>query len=255
MKKVLLISYYWYPWNTSGSFRWLHISEYLNIHTVLTAKPSSKAFLDETMPRGKAKIILKLFKIPAALWGVIITPIVLAMSLFYDKVIFTIPPEMLLLPAWLCELLGKDVYVDVRDKIDRPTQPLKKVVPFYHWLYQNIKNSCVTMHYFDVSKPIIRHGYDDITKLPEEQCDNPAIYDKFYIRKRLSYKKYCEMLARGGVRVYEGNFKHYTSSSVITLRHLDNRIIGKSNLHKELFEFEPESWKQISNQMKEFLNI
>jgi len=245
--KILLVSYYWYPFNTAGSFRWLHLSNYLSIHSLITSKKPCKGFIDTTMPRGKIKVIIRLFKLPAILWGIIITPIVLIYSLFFDKIIFTIPPESLLLPAWICQLFGGRVYIDMRDSIDRPTQPNKWFISVYNWLYRRIKNACVTMQCFDPTKPVIRHGYDNIKK-STLKLKNVVIQESSF-----NYQKYCLCLRNGMGRDYGESFDHYTSSSVITLRHLGNPI--KGNLHPELFEFEPQSWEEISKDMAKFLGI
>ncbi|MFX0134131.1 MAG: hypothetical protein ACFFDN_10855 [Candidatus Hodarchaeota archaeon] len=246
--RLLLVSYYWYPWNTSGAFRWLHLSEFIDIATVFTSKRPCKGFFDETMPKGRTKFIIRMFQLPAALWGFAITPIVFAMSFFYDKIIFTITPESLLFPAWILQICGKVVYVDMRDKIDRHTQPHKWLVPIYQRLYKRIKNVCVTMQCFDETKPVIRQGYD--------------VSNKFYVpwqelilnyNNRISYSKYCQLLIDGHGRDFGEGFDHYTSSSVVTLRHLGNPI--KGNLHPELFEFEPQSWEEISKEMSKFLGI
>jgi hypothetical protein len=239
---MLVVSYYWHPWNTSGSFRWLHLSQYLKFD-VLTSKKPCGGFYDGTMPMGQTKRLVRIGTgLPACINGIVLS--IASWFIRADRYVYTCPPETLLLGAWINQLLGRKVYVDMRDAIDRPTQPHKWFVPVYQWLYKRIKNVCVTMQFFDPSKPVVRHGYDALKK----KFDNNYFIDQSY-----DYAKYCTLLESGSGRNFGEGFEHYTSSSVITLRHLGNPIRG--NLHPELFEFEPESWEIISQKMKRFLEL
>lgn len=167
--KILLISYYWYPWNNSGSFRWLHLSKYLDIHTVLTCKRPRNSFLDKTIPRGRTKKVIRLFRLRPILWSIAIIPIVAILLLNrYSKVVVSSPPEMSITVAWLVQILGKCCVLDIRDMINRESQSCKKLIPFYQWFYNKIKNVCVCMQFFDPTKQVIRHGYDDIFDKDEQ---------------------------------------------------------------------------------------
>ena len=76
-----------------------------------------------------------------------------------------------------------------------------------------------------------------------------------FIDYKYTYKYYCYLLSQGLGRDYsDPKFKNYNSSSVVTLRHLGNPITGAENLHPECFEFEPQSWAEIAEQMKEFID-
>ena len=156
--RTLLICNTWYPWHNSGTFRWLHLSQYINF-AVLTTKRPSRGFNDDTMPQGR---YTKLYRhgnmLPAFLAGLYLS--ICSLFIRADKYIYTCPPETLLFGAWLNQLLGRKVYVDMRDKLDRHTQCHKWAIPFYRWLYKRIENVCVAMQFFDESKPVIRHGYD-----------------------------------------------------------------------------------------------
>jgi len=243
--KTLLICNTWYPWHNSGTFRWLHLSKFIDF-AVLTTKKPRQGFYDDTMPKGNCK---KLYRcgsmLPAFLAGLYLS----FRSLFIraDKYIYTCPPESLLLGAWLNQLLGRNVYVDMRDKIDRHTQCHKWAIPFYRWLYKRIKNVCVCMQFLDPEKTVIRHGYDDIDK--DETLFTTVLDGK------LCYRSYCGFISCGYYRDYSDiKFKNYNSSSLVTLRHLGNPIKGKENLHPECFEFEPQPWSEIAEQMNEFLS-
>jgi hypothetical protein len=241
---TLLITNYWHPYNNSGAFRWLHLSQYLKLN-VLTAK-RNKGFYDITMPEGVCKRLYRHgSNLPAILGGLYLS----LWSIFIraDKYVYTTPPESMLVGAWINQLLGREVYVDLRDAIDRHTQPHKWLLPLYQWLYRRIKNVCVCMQFYDSSKTVIRHGHDDIKR-------NGISYNgKIY--ERLSYHYYCCYLSCGYGKDYsELKFKNYNSSSVVNLRHLGNPIEGKGNLHPECFEFEPQPWIEIAEQMNEFLS-
>jgi len=238
---MLLITNYWYPWNNSGAFRWLHLSKYIDFD-VLTSKRSNKGFYDNTMPERNTEIYRYGNRLPAILSGLYLS--IISWFVRADKYVYTSPPETLLVGAWINQMLGREVYVDMRDAIDRPSQPHKWLIPIYRWLYRRIKNVCVTMKFFDESKPVIRHGYD-IEYKNSDYFNN--IVDKNY-----DYATYCNLLRSGTGRDYGEGFDHYTSSSVVTLRHLGNPI--KGNLHPELFEFTPQPWGEIAKEMKGFLN-
>jgi len=258
---ILLITNYWYPWNASGTFRWLHLSKYIDFD-VLTSKKPNSGFYDETLPVPKCG---RLFRFGKSLSAVVSGLYLSIVSWFIraDKYIYTCPPETLLIGAYVNGLLGRQVYVDMRDKIDRHTQPHKWLIPLYQWLYKRIKNVCVCMRFFDPEKTMIRHGYDSLTKKDGrvEIIDNR--YNESYwwqmptgylTTRSFNYKTYCDSLSFGYGRDYSDiKFKNYNSSSLVTIRHLDNPIIGKENLHPECFEFEPESWQQIAEKMKKFL--
>ena len=245
--KILLITNYWYPWNTSGTFRWLHLSKYIDFD-VLTSKKPNKGFYDETLPSGKYNRLYHYgHNIPAFLSGIYLS--IIAVFIRADKYIYTCPPETLLFGAWINQKLGRKVYVDMRDKIDRDTQPHRWSIPIYQWFYKRIKNICVCMRFFDPEKTVIRHGYD--------------VTDRFYHgvkkllnNKYLKYSEYCCALIDGYGRDYwHPKYYNYNSSSVVTLRHLGNPIKGQENLNPECFRFKPESWKQISIEMKKFLQL
>jgi len=245
---ILLVCNNWYPWNNSGTFRWLHLSQYIDF-AVLTTKRPSKGFYDDTMPQGR---YTKLYRhgnmLPAFFGGLYLS--ICSLFIRADRYIYTSPPETLLFGAWLNQLLGRKVYVDMRDKLDRHTQCHKWAIPFYRWLYKRIKNVCVAMQFFDESKPVIRHGYDI-----DKKNDNKFPVYLINIQPKQNYDHYCQNLKHGMGRDYsDSRFKNYNSSSLVNLRHLDNPILGKENLHPECFEFEPEPWSKIAEQMNEFLS-
>ena len=248
MSNILVITNYWHPWNNSGTFRWLHLSKYIDFD-VLTSKRPGKGFYDDTMFETNTKIYRYGNRLPAFLSGLYLS--IISWFIRADKYVYTSPPETLLVGAWVNQMLGREVYVDIRDKIDRGHQRHKWLIPIYQWLYKRIKNVCVCMQFFDKNKPVIRHGYDDI-----EKCnDNFPSRIMLNGSEKLTYAMYCVMIQKDAGRDYSGrDYKDDNSLSLVTLRHLGNPILGKENLHPECFEFEPESWEKIAEQMKGFLN-
>ena len=244
--KILLITNYWYPWNTSGTFRWLHLSKYIDFD-VLTSKKPNKGFYDETLPSGKYNRLYHYgHNIPAFLSGIYLS--IIAVFIRADKYIYTCPPETLLFGAWINQKLGRKVYVDMRDKIDRDTQPHRWSIPIYQWFYKRIKNVCVCMRFFDPEKRVIRHGYD-VEK-------NSTVFGEAFLNLKHNYKSYCDFIQIGYSRDYSDiKFKNYNSSSIVTLRHLGNPIKNGENLHPECFEFEVESWEEIAKQMTKWIGL
>ena len=129
-RKILLITNYWYPWNCSGSFRWVHIGEHLEFD-VLTCKKPRKGMYDETMPGKNHRVFRHGRNLPALLFGLFITCFVIFIRKNYQKIIFSSPPESLLIPAWICQKLGSDVYIDVRDDIARKNNTNKRTFPVH----------------------------------------------------------------------------------------------------------------------------
>lgn len=248
--KILLVAYYWYPWNNAGSFRWLHLSRWIPITTLITSKKAKNSFYDETMPQGRAKILIRWFKLRPAIWAIVMTPVIIVAGLFHQKIIVTIPTETLLLPAYILQCLGKSVYVDLRDAIDRKRQPLKILIPVYRGLYRRIKKAVAVWRFLDPNAVTIRHGYEEI------RAKNwVKRFDTFESKNRMRYKEYLQRLSE----VYCVDITHkepgYATSSISTYLKYNVRIIGADLLHKECFEFEPQPWEEIAREWWEYLGL
>jgi len=235
--KILLISYYWYPYNNSGTFRWVNFSKHMDFD-VLTCRKPRKSFKDYSIVSGKYYEGVYRFGayLPAVAWGFIAPFIALFMK--YDFVIVTCPPESGLFGAWILQLFGKKVLVDMRDSIDRERQPLKRFINIYKFLYSKIINVIVASGFFDPSKPIIYSGYEDIKGT------------KFvgYYQGRVARKWYRYNLECGLVPDQSNKPSGYWSGSAQTLRHLGYPI--NNVLHEEFYSHELQSIKQSTEKLK-----
>jgi len=100
-KKRLLITHYWYPFNNSGTFRWLNLARHIDFD-VLTSKKPRKEFYDETIPRRGRRVFRYGSRLPAVLSGLYLS----FRTLFkrYDTYIITSPPESLIIGAFILQL-------------------------------------------------------------------------------------------------------------------------------------------------------
>lgn len=188
MMKTLLITNYWTPYNDAGTIRWWNFAKYIPLDVLTTRR--TRGLYDETLEeRGHNIQRVRNFSNISCLNGLLLS----IHSLFAkaDIYVFTTPSETLLLGAWLNQLLGRKVVIDVRDKIDRPHQPVKLLVPLYKWLYQRIKNVVVVDKVVDDTKSIIQHGHDSLRLKYNKQYPMP--------KGRFIHKDYNEMLQRGFV--------------------------------------------------------
>lgn len=243
--KTILIAYYWYPWNNSGTLRWLRLIQYLNMNIdVMTSSYPVKSFIDQSLPKIECKVMrYGKKKMPAVLWG-LIYPFRILFSK-YNNIIITAPPESLIIWAYIFQLFGKNVVLDLRDSIDRKHMHLKILKPLYKFFYIRIKNVVVCMRFLDESKPVVYHGYEDITK--------PKIHKMcFKDYHRMTFYKYHKLLSEGYYPDLSSKPNGYSSSCIHTLKHLGLPINNKY-LNKEVFELIPISWEESANQMEVIL--
>lgn len=245
--KILLVTNYWRPWNTSGTFRWLHLSRWMDFK-VLTSKRPKKGFEDETTPDyGKPVIRFPLcYRLPAILSGFILS--IVSCFVRADIYIYTCPPEALLFGAWINQRLGRKVVIDLRDKIDRRDQPLNFMVNIYRWVYSKFWNTVTTMQHFDPNAYCIPAGYAMNWK-------SNRYHGRFIdCTVRYNYHQYKLMLEHGmGIDFTKNLVGHYTSSAVAELLHLGNTIKGSDKLHSDLFRSLPDSYQELAEQYKEHL--
>lgn len=206
---TLLVTNYWYPYNSPGAIRWLRFGEYMEFDVLTSHKPY-RGFKDYTIPFTDKKVTRFGWNIPAILWGFFILPILLFKK--YKTYIITSPPESLLFTAWVLQSLGRNVIVDMRDAIDRPTQSRRYLINFYSFFYRKLKNVIVCWKLIDETKPIAYHGYEDINSVYK--------FQGFYTNTRLTYAEYIDRLKHGKVQDFRGRPKGYAFSSCHTIKKL-----------------------------------
>ena len=244
--KTLLITNYWTPYNSSGTFRWLMLNKYLDFD-ILTSKKPKKGFYDETLPKSNGRTYRHGSSLYAILSGLYLS--IISWFIKADVYVYTIPPESLLFGAWVQEkILRRKVIIDLRDKIGRKYMPLRILAPIWNLLYKSMRTKVTTMRYFDKDAILIRHGY------MVEELFGEMLIDSYLGCKRYDFETWIRLVRLGAGIEYTDPIKHYTSSSILTFRHLGSNIKGGENLHPELFSFEPESWKAIAKKWKIVLN-
>ena len=164
--KNLLITAYWFPWNTPGTMRWLQIGNYLQFNVLTSGRPRT-GFIDNTLPmnidRPSRLVLMFGNKLPAWFWG--LRSIFHIPKFKYDTYIFTSPPESLIVSAWIMEkVFRRKVLVDMRDSIDRENQKAPWMNWLYRWFYNGMNNVIVAWQFLDEFKFAIHSGYDEIRK-------------------------------------------------------------------------------------------
>lgn len=243
--KTLLVTNYWYPYNTSGAFRWVLIGEHLDFD-VLTSKKPRGGMYDETMPGESHKTYRYFSNFPAILFGIFILPVVLYYSFRYDKIIFTSPPESLLITAWICKLFGIDIYVDMRDEIGRlnDTNKWKFLSGVWWWFYRRLKNRVAVNEVISEYDIIIRHGYMDLKARFKSW--------KFIPFERLDYKTFKDCLELGMIPNYKKRLKDRTPSTFYTLRKYFKNL-PKHFDDERMYDWELLSYKEIAKQWEDYL--
>jgi len=241
--KTLLISYYWYPYNNSGTFRWANFSKFIDFN-ILTCRRPLRSFIDYSIqvPYDKRYKDVRKFGayLPPWVWG-LIAPLLILFSR-YDLYIITSPPETMLFGAWFLQLLGKNVIVDMRDAIEREKQPIKKLTRFYKYFYKRINNVIVAFQFFDPTKKVIYSGYEDIIG---------ATAFKGYYSKRLRSRNYLYKLTQGFIPDQSKKPVNYSSGSAQTFRYLGFPI--NKNLHPEVYNHKLCSVKDSAKKYSNYL--
>ena len=242
----LLVTNYWYPYNNTGAFRWVHIGQHLYFD-VLTCKKPRGGMRDETMPGISHKTYRYFSNLPAVLFGFFIIPFVLYYRSRYNKIIFTSPPESLLIPAWICQKLGSDVYIDMRDEIGRlnNTNSWKFLSEIWWWFYRRLKNRVAVNEVITERGTIIRHGYMELNRKPSGSW----IFIPF---KRYSYSEFKFNLKAGLVPDYRERPKDRTPSTFYTLRKYF-KYLPKHFDDARMYSWPLFSYKEIAKQWEELL--
>ena len=240
--KILVITNYWKPWNTSGTMRWLQLSKYIDLDVLTSRKPKG-GFYDETLPGSSARVYRYGWNLYACISGCYLA--CRAILRKYDLYIFTSPPETFIAAAWIFQTLGRRVILDVRDRIDRKNQKLKFMIFVYHYFYRKINKKVVSFQFLDNEAEVVRSGYDGwIRKIT---------YDWEFIRPdRMIYDHYISGISCGHIPDYRNKPKGYGSSSFINLLYLGFKDLPR-HFHPEVHDQPIISWKESAEQMKQML--
>ena len=209
--KILLITNYWKPWNTSGTMRWLQMSRYIDFD-VLTSRIPRGGMYDETLPQSRARV----FRFGSGLYAFLSGLCLSFLSWFrkYDLYVFTAPPEILIIGAYILQKMGRKVILDMRDIIDRPFQKLRIMIPVYKFFYKRVKNKTVSFQFFDETAQVVRSGYiDGLERKTGDWCFNRGT-----LGLRHCYTGYIRCLNAGLIPKFRE--RNYSSSSFINLLHL-----------------------------------
>ena len=201
---------------------------------------------DETLPASNAMVFRYGYNLYAVLSGLYLT--FRALFRKYDLYIFTAPPEIFIIGAYIFQRLGRRVILDMRDTIERPFQKLKILTPIYKFFYKRVKEKTVSFQFFDETAQVVRSGYANITLLTE--CQGQWRYIKH--KNRLSYEDYLDCLSVGLIPEFRKKSKNYSSSSFINLLHLGFKGLPRF-YHPEVHEQPVISWEESARQMKQIL--
>lgn len=237
--KVLLITNYWFPWNNAGTMRWLHFGKYLDFDVLTSNKPRN-SMLDFTLPDPQKKVCRFGNNLPAVVWG-FVAPFV-ALTKKYDVYIVTCPPESLLIGAYVLQLFGKKVLVDMRDSIKRERQPIKWLVPVYQFFYNKIKHAVVCWKFISPDKPVVYHGHESVPKVKYVGSYN----------ERVNYASFIQLLKSGLIPDQHNKPNGYASQTIHTLLYLGFPI--SQNAHPEAYTIVPRDYKYRSAEMKAIIN-
>jgi len=247
---TLLITNYWFPWNTSGTMRWLHIGRYLDFDVLTSWKPR-KGFWDLSLPFSLHEVKRFGNRLPAVLWGFL--------AIFhipirkYDTYVFTSPPESLIISAWILEkIFRKKVLVDMRDSIDRKNQKLPLFNWVYKFFYRWMNNVVVCWQFLDEDKFAIHHGYDEIDCAVSEPTYQNS--DEWGDYMRYDYQTYLNRLSLGILPDYKSknvDWKKYAASSYPTIRKMG--FTANVEMHPETKSFPLRNWEEVSKLFELYL--
>ena len=249
--KTLLITNYWYPYNHSGTMRWLQLANAGLEFDVLTQRKPREGFIDETLPMVDRRKITFLSNIPAVLWGFLV--ILRVIFTRYDTYIFTQPPSTLVFPAYIMQLLRRNVILDSRDHMETWDNPFREYfLPALRPTYLKIKNRVVSMQHFDYSAYVIRSGYLSLTRKFDDWVFDPW-------SKRRNYRQYIRSAEFGIITDYrnrpicKATGYPYGSSSFCTLRYLGYKNLPEY-FHPEVHNCKLNSWEEAVELYKNYIS-
>ena len=249
--KVLLITNYWYPWNTSGTFRWLQMGRYIDFD-VLTSKKPREGFKDETLPFYDRRVFRFGYSLPAVVSGLYLA----IRAIFirgYGVYIFTVPPFTMAIGAYILQLLGRRVVIDIRDNGDNKNNHWKLVTKICQYFQNKIKHRTTCMQFMDEQATRILSGYNPEL---EEGYGNPFYwFEHIKLKDRNSYEDYNLSLELGQVPDYRKRINGvYNCSSYQNMLYLGFKGLPTDCIHPECVRQPVQSWKESAKQMKEYLD-
>jgi len=246
--KVLLITNYFYPWNTSGSLRWVQFGRYMDFD-VLTSKKPRGGFHDTTLPQGKDRRIYRHGSgLPAVVSGLYLA----IRAIFirgYGVYIFTVPPFTMAIGAYILQLLGRRVVIDIRDNGDNKNNHWKLVTKICQYFQSKIKHRTTCMSFMDEGATRILSGYD------ENLITSYSGNWRFVENRRRLYEFYYLTLKYGEIPDYRKRINGvYNCSSFVNLLYLGFKGLPTDCIHPECLNQPVQSWKESAKQMKEYLD-
>ena len=158
--KILLITYYWEPFNHSGTFRWYHFGQHIDFDVLTSTKPR-RAMYDTTIPKLDKRVYRYGLNLRPLLWGLRTNNYLRDFQ--YDLYVFTAPPYSLVWVAYRLQRRGKKVLVDLRDSIPYPQQKWYERIlnPFYKYWLSKIKNITKCYDFIYQKGRTVYNGYKD----------------------------------------------------------------------------------------------
>jgi len=250
--RVLLITNYWYPWNSPGTMRWLQLGRYLDFD-VLTSKKPRKGFKDETLPRGRGRRIYRHgSNVPAVVGGLYLS-LHSVFSSGYDVYIFTSPPFTLSIGAWLLQKMGKKVVLDVRDNQDAKGNRWKLTAKLCDYFRGKVKNRTTSFQFLDEGAKRILSGYAREVDMDDRSYTYAWTFIPCY---RQSYSLYNAGLHFGKIPDYRKRQKKgYGVSSFVNLLYLGFKGLPTDYLHPECVNQPIRSWEESANQMRKYMEV
>jgi hypothetical protein len=223
----------------------LGMNKYLKAD-VLTSRQPVKSFKDYTIPDHSycVKRIGKNWI--AKLWGLLAPLLALRFIMRYKQIIITSPPETLILWAYLLQLAGKDVILDMRDSYYRKEMKLKFLIPVYACLYKKVRHKVVAFQFISSRATVIYSGHDSLIR----KTDSPAYY--YTPSKRLSFLVYNDLLTKGRIPTMMNKPEGYCSSAIHNIKHLGYEIDNQM-FHPEAYTCKPITHEQAARQYLELM--
>jgi len=248
--KALLITNYWYPWNTSGTFRWLQMGRYIDFD-VLTSKKPREGFKDETLPYKDRRVFRFGYSLPAVVSGLYLT----LRAIFirgYGVYIFTVPPFTLAIGAYILQLLGRRVVIDSRDNLECKGNRWKLINRISYFFLKKIKHRTTSFYYHDAGATRILSGYNPEIETRLRDKSNWQ-YDRYDDRRCYGMYNYC--LKMGHIPDYRKHQKPgYPISSFVNLLYLGFKNLPTDTLNEECINQPVQSWRESAKQMEGYLN-
>ena len=230
--------------------RWLQMGRYLDFD-VLTSRKPRKGFYDETLPFGHFRRVYRHGSgLPAVLSGLYLA---LRAIFFrsYDVYIFTVPPFTLAFGAYILQLLGRRVVIDIRDNGNNKNNRWKLVTKICQYFQERVKHRTTDFNFHDTGATRILSGYNPELK----RAFTFGWQWRFFNTERGQYKSYNDCLNHGLIPDYRKRINGvYSCSSFVNLKYLGCVDLPIDKIHIECVGQPVQSWKQSAKEMKEYLD-